>query len=121
MEYYRQNVVQLLLSQIRRQRKLSVEFLCFMFLVFFKIYRLQCMFKRCPPNTRCILVNNTAVCSCPKSCDRRYSPVCGNNWKTYNNYCQLVEQSCKDKSRRLRLLYYGTCKSCCNDDASFYM
>jgi hypothetical protein len=68
-----------------------------------------CFFKRCHRYAKCEIQENKAVCVCPKACPRNYSPVCGTDWKTYSNLCELRKHAC-DANNRTRLRYYGTCK-----------
>ncbi|CAB4027950.1 agrin-like isoform X3 [Paramuricea clavata] len=77
---------------------------------FHHFHVLRCLFKRCHRYAKCQVQNGKAVCVCPKVCPKNFSPVCGTDWKTYSNYCELARASCVGNSRT-RLLYYGSCKS----------
>ena len=46
---------------------------------------------------------------CPDACMEIYSPVCGNDFKTYSNDCFLSIAACKS-SGKLKKAYDGECK-----------
>ncbi|XP_048580646.1 fibrillin-1 isoform X2 [Nematostella vectensis] len=62
------------------------------------------------PHTRCVEVNGTATCECPKACTREYRPVCGTDGKTYPNPCILEMKACKPENMdKLQWAHDGPC------------
>ena len=99
------------LCMIRSESHLSINTKIVSFVLDYGGFRSRflCLFKRCHRYAKCKIQNNTAVCVCPKACPENFSPVCGTNWKTYNNFCELARASCVANSR-LRRRYSGSCE-----------
>jgi hypothetical protein len=69
-----------------------------------------CWDKPCHSFASCKLINGTeAVCVCPQNCTSSRRPVCGTNWKTYDNLCSLMAESCAMNDWN-SLRYNGECK-----------
>ncbi len=87
-------------------------FLCLLidsvFLALF--YANPCWNKPCHSYATCKVINRTeAICVCPKNCTTTRQPVCGTNWKTYDNLCSLMAESCA-MNDWTSLRYNGECK-----------
>lgn len=52
------------------------------------------------PYARCISVRGRAICGCKTDCPRTADPVCGSDYKTYENNCMMKKASCQ---RRVRI------------------
>ena len=46
---------------------------------------------------------------CPQQCALDYSPVCGNDGKTYSNKCALEVAACKTRNDGLAVASKGEC------------
>ena len=46
---------------------------------------------------------------CLEICTRDYSPVCGNDGKTYGNPCLLEVEACKTRNNDLKVASQGEC------------
>ena len=69
-----------------------------------------CLEKACHSYATCKVVNGSqAVCVCPQNCTAIKQPVCGANWKTYDNLCSLLAESCQ-RNEWNSLQYNGECK-----------
>lgn len=69
-----------------------------------------CWGKACHNFASCKVVNvGEAVCVCPQNCSRVRKPVCGINWKSYDNLCSLMAESCEMNNWN-SMRYNGECK-----------
>ena len=68
-----------------------------------------CLSLQCSSNEEC-LINKLGVasCICPPQCEKIIRPVCGTDGHTYDSYCHLQSDACRNK-RNVQLNYEGTC------------
>jgi len=69
-----------------------------------------CARIRCGYGARCVYdsTNGAASCVCPDTCLDIYAPVCGTDFKTYSNECQLLSAACTTKTS-ISVAYQGEC------------
>ena len=73
------------------------------------MFNSPCWEKPCHTFATCKVFNRTeAICVCPKNCTISRNPVCGTNWKTYDNLCSLMAESCAMNDWN-SLRYNGPC------------
>jgi hypothetical protein len=52
--------------------------------------------------------NSMPIQNCPRICNKKYEPVCGDNGRTYGNSCMFDSAKCRNAT--LTKLYNGRCK-----------
>ena len=69
----------------------------------------SCSTKRCQYYSKCFQpTTGEANCRCPSQCENHFQPVCGSNLRTYQNYCFLKSDSCKQQLE-INKIYNGVC------------
>ena len=57
--------------------------------------------------------NDLKFTGCPEFCPSDYTPVCGNDGRTYSNRCELAKARCNrsNQNQQLSVSYNGECDS----------
>ncbi|XP_043232280.1 follistatin-A-like isoform X2 [Amphibalanus amphitrite] len=75
----------------------------------------SCSDVKCDRGEKCRRRNGVPRCVCAPKCRVRRvgrGPVCGNDGRTYRNYCKLLRRQCRKKSSLL-MAYKGACQTSC--------
>ena len=76
----------------------------------------SCADVKCQRGEKCRRRDGVPRCVCAPKCRGlrvARGPVCGNDGRTYRNYCKLLRRQCRKKSS-LQLAYKGSCRSRCS-------
>ena len=56
------------------------------------------------------IIPSPATNKCPQFCNRMMRPVCGSDYQTYPNECELKRTSCDHLEKHLSQIYEGACE-----------
>lgn len=75
------------------------------------VQKQTCATMTCPPSKICVTTESGAKCKCLFECKKKLNigPVCGQNGKTYDDMCDLINAGCATGDY-LMVRHYGKCE-----------
>ena len=63
----------------------------------------------CPPFATCVESDNENRCACPWCSHNRTRKICGSDWRTYKNFCELKRYACEN-NKHISVVSRGECE-----------
>ncbi|RMX61237.1 hypothetical protein pdam_00007380 [Pocillopora damicornis] len=63
----------------------------------------------CPPFATCVESDNGNRCACPWCSHNRTRKICGSDWRTYKNFCELKRYACEN-NKHISVVSRGECE-----------